>query len=39
MFENIFSALPYLSTMCFLIAIYGYNVKIRRLEKELKGKE
>ncbi len=35
MFDNIFSTLPYLSTICFLIAIYGYNVKIRELEKEL----
>lgn len=35
MFENVFSALPYLSTMCFLIAIYGYNVKIKKLQKEV----
>ncbi|WP_279390574.1 hypothetical protein [Mammaliicoccus sciuri] len=35
MFENMFSALPYLSTICFLIAIYGYNVKIKKLQKEV----
>ncbi len=35
MFENMFSALPYLSIICFLIAIYGYNVKIKKLQKEV----
>lgn len=37
MFENVFSALPYLSTMCFLIAIYGYNIKIKKLENEVEA--
>lgn len=35
MIENIFSTLPYLSTTCFIIAIYGYKVEIKNLQKEL----